>query len=139
MQCRNLQSALLRPGIVAEKFQTELAAGRFTGPFDHPLFQNFMFLLWSYVRKKNQISLEWSTTWLIRKGALLMILYHQNILRCNILGFSMQFLPWKCINLMYIWQNVTLKWHTGTYHFHRMSIINLVLFGTTIIIMISVL
>jgi hypothetical protein len=37
VQCRNLQSALLRPGIVAEKIQTELAAGRFAGPFDHPL------------------------------------------------------------------------------------------------------
>jgi hypothetical protein len=35
LQCRNLQSALLRTGIVAEKIQTELAAGRFAGPFDH--------------------------------------------------------------------------------------------------------
>jgi hypothetical protein len=34
VQCRNLQSALLRPGIVAEKIQTELAAGRFAGSFD---------------------------------------------------------------------------------------------------------
>ena len=93
VQCRNLQSALLRPGIVAEKIQTELAAGRFAGSFDHPLFQNFMFLLWAYVRKKNQISLEYSTIFLIRKGALLMILYHQNILQCKIVGFRMQFRP----------------------------------------------
>jgi hypothetical protein len=41
VQCRNLQSALLRPGIVAEKIQTELAAGRFAGPFDHPLLPKF--------------------------------------------------------------------------------------------------
>lgn len=41
VQCRNLQSALLRPGIVAEKIQTELAAGRFAGPFVHPPLPKF--------------------------------------------------------------------------------------------------
>jgi hypothetical protein len=30
-----------------------------------------------------------------------------------------------------------IEWHTGIYHFHRMNIINLVLFGTTSFIMIS--
>jgi hypothetical protein len=41
VQCRNLQSALLRPGIVAEKIQTELGAGRFAGPFYHPPLPKF--------------------------------------------------------------------------------------------------
>ena len=44
--------------LLLKKFRQSWVQADLRAHFITPLFQNFMFLLWAYVRKKNQISLE---------------------------------------------------------------------------------